>query len=337
MDVRQYWKNKLPVVLLNLFGMLSLTLFLLAGGVGMQSILFIALVWGITVICYLAVLFFLRKRYLDGLLTMAEQLTERYLIAEVMQTPERADDRVFHQLMKLGEKSMLEKIGRVEQERREYREYIEQWIHEAKTPIAAMKLLCENNRSDFTRKLLAELEHMNHYTEQALYYARSEHTQRDYSIREMNLEEVVHNAIADHKYLLRQNAVTVTVDEMDDPVYSDDKWVRFILGQLIDNAVKYRAKQPELHFYAVKRGEYVSLVVADNGVGIAAGDLPRVFDKGFTGSNGRAVYSSTGIGLYLCKRLCDKLGIGLEVASEGEGTKATLSFQIDDFIAEVQK
>lgn len=97
---------------------------------------------------------------------------------EVMAMPERADEQVFYQILKMAEKSMLEKIGEIQSERQEYKEYIEQWIHEVKTPITAMKLICENNRSEFTRELLVEVENINHFTEQALYYARSEHTEK---------------------------------------------------------------------------------------------------------------------------------------------------------------
>lgn len=339
MDGKKYLTNKLPAILINLLGMLFLSVFLMAGGSEGHSILLILTVWILVLGCYLTASYYTRRKYLDRLLAMTEQLEERYLIAEVMDRPERADDMVFMEIMKMAEKSMLERIAGIEKERREYKEYIEQWIHEVKTPIAAMKLLCENNRCDFTRELLVELAHVNHYTEQALYYARSEHTEQDYIIRETDLANVVHGAVADSKYLLRQNGVTVTVGEMNEQVYTDDKWLRFMLNQLIGNAVKYRGEQPVIHFYSVKKGDTVSLMVADNGIGIAGSDLPRIFDKGFTGRNGRNVRSSTGIGLYLCRKLCDKLGMGLEAVSEGvsQGTTVVLSFYINDFVAEVQK
>lgn len=184
---------------------------------------------------------------------MTEQLEERYLLPEIMQVPERADEQVFYQIMKMAEKSMLERIGEVQRERREYKEYIEQWIHEVKTPITAMKLLCENNRSPFSREVLAELENINQYTEQALYYARSEHAEKDYSVREVNLCDVVHSAIADNKYLLRQSNMSIQIDDIETKVYTDEKWVRFILNQIIGNAIKYHAEQPILHFVATKR------------------------------------------------------------------------------------
>ena len=236
----------------------------------------------------------------------------------------------------MAEKSMLERIGEVQRERREYKEYIEQWIHEVKTPITAMKLLCENNRSPFSREVLAELENINQYTEQALYYARSEHAEKDYSVREVNLCDVVHSAIADNKYLLRQSNMSIQIDDIETKVYTDEKWVRFILNQIIGNAIKYHAEQPILHFGATKTNDKIVLSISDNGIGIPKSDLPRIFEKGFTGQNGRTGKNSTGIGLYLCKRLCDKLGIGLTAYSENRGTTISLIFQMNDFIIGVQ-
>ena len=336
MNGKQYFKNQLPVILINLLGMLALALFLIASGNGIQTVLFILVVWLIVLASCLLLFYFSRKKYLNKLLDMTEQLKERYLLPEIMQEPERADEQVFYQIMKMAEKSMLERIGEVQRERKEYKEYIEQWIHEVKTPITAIKLICENNRCSFTRELMAELENINRFTEQALYYARSEHTEKDYSVREINLSDVVHGAIADNKYLLRQNNVAVTVEDVEYSIYSDDKWLRFILDQLISNAVKYRADQPALHFFAVKENDSIILSVEDNGIGIPQSDLPRIFEKGFTGQNGRMIRSSTGIGLYLCRRLCDKLGIGISASSEGKGTAISLSFRINDFVAGVQ-
>lgn len=337
MSGKLYVKNHLPLILLNLLGALALSLFLLATGNAIQTVLFIFITWMLVLILCLTICYLSRKKRLDKLLEMAGQLKERYLIPEVMQEPDRAEEQVFYQLLKMSEKSMLERIGEVERERGEYRAYIEQWVHEVKTPITALKLLCENNRSPFSRDVLAELENINRYTEQALYYARSEHTEKDYSIQEMNLADVVHGAIADNKYLLRQCDMAITVDDLEPVVYADDKWVRFILNQIISNAVKYRPPQhPALRIFTERSGDQVLLSIADNGIGIPESDLPRIFEKGFTGQNGRTIHSSTGIGLYLCKRLCDKLGIGLAASSSDKGTTITLSFHINDFITGVQ-
>ena len=336
MNSKRYWKNRLPFLLTNLVCMAALTVFLLVCGNSASAVVLILIVWALILLMGLVLTYWKRKRQMKKLLDMAKQLSERYLISEVMELPEQAEDQVYYQILKMAGKSMLEQIGEVERERLEYKEYIEQWIHEIKTPITAMKLLCENHRTNWTKELLLELEKTNRFTEQALYYARSEHTEKDYSVREISLSGVVHSAIADNKYLLRQNNVMITVDEMEHKVYTDDKWVRFILDQIISNAVKYCTDQPTLHFFTVKKNDKIVLSIEDNGIGIPQSDLPRIFEKGFTGQNGRTIHSSTGIGLYLCKRLCDKLGIEISACSQGKGTTISLSFHINDFIIGVQ-
>lgn len=332
-----YWKQQVPLLLLHFLCMIALTLFLRVNGNRFDSIIFILAVWLVVLVGYLWKSYRDRRSNLDKLLALAEQLEERYLIAEVMKRPERADDKVYYQILKMAGKSMLEQIGAVKRERTEYKDYIEQWVHEIKTPITAMKLLCENDRSDLAKKLLVEIEKTNRFTEQALYYARIEHTEKDYSIREIRLFDAVHQAIAENKYMLLQNGVNIEPQETDDTVYSDEKWICFILNQLIVNSVKYRGPQPKIKFYTVRQRNNVVLCVQDNGIGIDASDLPRIFEKGFTGKNGRnASQDATGIGLYLCKRLCDKLDIGLFADSAGQGTTIRLSFHINDFIHQVQ-
>ncbi len=336
MNRRRYWKNRIPFLLTNLICMVALTVFLLVCGNSISTVLLILSVWTLILLAGLFLTYWQRDRQMRQLLDMAGQLSERYLISEVMELPAQAEDQVYYRLLKMAGKSMLEQIGEIRRERQEYKEYIEQWIHEIKTPITAMKLLCENHRTDWTKELLMELEKTNRFTEQALYYARSEHTEKDYSVRKMALIQVVHQAIADNKYLLLQSGMHLEVEEIQDTVYSDDKWVRFILNQLIANAVKYRTGQPILRFSTHRQQDQVVLVVEDNGIGISATDLPRIFEKGFTGQNGRNVQQSTGIGLYLCKRLCEKLGIGITAESSENGASISLAFHINCLIYEVQ-
>ena len=335
MNSKLYWKQHFPLLGLNFLCMIALACFLRINGNSPDSIILILLIWFLILIGCLLRSYFLRKAQMNKLLELAEQLEERYLISEVMEKPDRADDQIYYRILRMAGKSMLEQVSAVERERTEYKEYIEQWVHEVKTPITAMKLICENHRSGITNELLIELERTNYYTRQALYYARSEHTEKDYSVREIRLFDAVHQAIADNKYLLLQYNVNIELNENETKVYSDEKWVCFILGQLIVNAVKYRSEHPILRFYTEKNknNSEIILCVEDNGIGISECDLPRIFDKGFTGENGRnAAQNATGIGLYLCKRLCDKLGIGIAAASSDMRTVLQLSFPINDFI-----
>lgn len=336
MNGKQYWKDKIPLFVINIVCMVLLSVFLFFVGNNVDSIAVILIIWTMLLAGILTFTYHQRKRRLNRLVKMAEGLEEKYLLSEMLPEPEHAEEQVYFQLLKMASKSMLEQIGTVARERQEYREYIEQWIHEIKTPITAMKLLCENHKEPFTRELMRELEKTNRFTEQALYYARSEYTEKDYSVQEIRLFDVVHQAIADNKYLLLQNQVALETEESELTVYSDDKWLRFILDQLIVNAVKYSREHPVLHFYTKVQGDQIFLFAEDHGIGICANDLPRIFEKGFTGQNGRIQQNATGIGLYLCKRLCDKLGIGIAAQSGETGTTMILSFQINHFIHQVQ-
>lgn len=213
MNGKQYWKDKIPLFIINIVCMVLLSVFLLFVGNNVDSIAVILIIWTMLLAGVLTFTYHQRKRRLNKLVKMAEGLEEKYLLSEMLPEPEHAEEQVYFQLLKMASKSMLEQIGTVARERREYREYIEQWIHEIKTPITAMKLLCENHKEPFTREMMRELEKTNRFTEQALYYARSEYTEKDYSVQEIRLFDVVHQAIADNKYLLLQNQVALETEE----------------------------------------------------------------------------------------------------------------------------
>lgn len=138
---------------------------------------------------------------------------------------------------------------------------------------------------------------------------------------------MVHKALAENKQLLLRQQVQIQVEDSGLTAFTDEKWLVFILSQLIQNAVKYRGDEPVIAFAAEQTTDTVLLTITDNGVGISANELPRIFEKGFTGTNGRQEKHSTGMGLYLCKKLCDRLGMGISAASaEGEGTTFSLIF-----------
>jgi len=216
----------------------------------------------------------------------------------------------------------------------EYREYVEAWVHEVKTPIAAARIIADCNPGQASSSIARELGRIDGYVDQALYFARSSTLDRDYVIRNVRLNDVVTDAVKAHARSLIDGSVRVEVKGLDVPVYADAKWIGFVLGQLIENAVKYRSPAPRLLFSAQVRNrgcasECVDLAVEDNGLGVPAEDLPRVFDKGFVGQNGRleGQKKSTGLGLYLVKRLCDKMGVGVCMESEqGSYTRVKLTF-----------
>ena len=163
--------------------------------------------------------------------------------------------------------------------------------------------------------------------ERALFYARAESPERDCVICQTGLSELVTQAVGNHRTLLIQSGVRVETEGLERSVYTDEKWAVFILGQLLQNAARYRSEDPVIIISVRLLGKQAQLTVSDNGIGIPAHELPRVFDRGFTGSNGRVRGGSTGMGLYLCKKLAGFLELGLDISSEeGKGTTVTLTF-----------
>ena len=210
---------------------------------------------------------------------------------------------------------------------REYREYVERWVHEIKAPITAARLVCRELDGETRRKLTAELAQIEAHIERALFYARADSPEQDCLFRQIDLEKIVSQAIENHRSLLIQSGIRVETEGLHHTVYTDEKWVIFILGQLLQNAARYRGAEPVITLFTRPLGKQIQLVIQDNGIGIPAHELPRVFDRGFTGSNGRARGGSTGMGLYLCRKLAGSLALGLDLTSEkGNGTAVTLTF-----------
>lgn len=271
---------------------------------------------------------FLRQRArLRELASILEGLDQKYLFAECVPTPRNLYERRLFDLTRRAGRAMTGAVSDARAAQREYREYVEGWVHEIKTPITAARLICQKLDGDTRRRLICELDQVQAHVERALFYARAESPERDCVIRQTQLSQLVAQAVGEHRALLIQSGVRVETDGLDRSVYTDGKWAAFILGQLLQNAARYRGPEPVVTISARPLGRQVQLTVADNGLGIPAQELPRVFDRGFTGSNGRARGGSTGIGLYLCKKLAVFLELGLEVTSEeGRGTTVTLTF-----------
>lgn len=262
------------------------------------------------------------------------ELGDKYLISEIIESPEFIEGKILKQTLEDAGKSMLENVNKYKHLTEDYKEYIELWIHEIKTPIAASKMVIENNKTEVTKSIEEELDKIENYTEQALFYARSTTVEKDYVITKSNLKEIVKLSILKNKSSLLGFKVNIDLHDLDKTVYTDSKWIVFIINQIIQNSIKYSKKDNrKIEIYAKTKNEKVILYIKDNGIGIKKGEITRVFEKGFTGTNGRLQNKkSTGIGLYLCKKLCDKLGIGIELNSEkDEGTEVRIIFPKNSF------
>ncbi len=335
MDFKLFFKEKAITILLLLFGIITIEIFLMAYNVGMFIKIYIPLIiMGLYVIS-ISIEYFKRKRFYDNLLNMLEELDEKYLITEIIKTPNFLEGKIFKNALEQIDKSMLENVNKYKYMTEDYKEYIELWIHEIKIPIATSKMVIENNKNAITKSIDEELDKVENYIEQALFYARSNTVEKDYYIRKVVLKEIVNESIKKNKSSLIQEKISIDIHDLDIEVNTDNKWIVFILNQIIQNSIKYRKKENSvIEIYANQGKENVILYIKDNGIGIKQGEITRVFEKGFTGTNGRlSNKKSTGIGLYLCKKLCNKLGIGIELNSvQNEGTEVKLVFPKDSYI-----
>ncbi len=275
-----------------------------------------------------------QRRCLRHLRDVMDALDQKYLFAEITDIPKSELERAYFKLMKTALKAMTDEVSQSNRLNLEYREFIEQWIHEMKVPITGIQLLCENNKSSVTRKILTQTEMISQGVERALFYARLGSVEKDYLIAEVPLKECVLAVLAQNRQFLIQNNACIHTEMLSGTVYSDRKWLQFILNQIIINSVKYQGDQPPvIDVTSQEQENYITMSVIDNGIGIRESELGRVFDKGFVGSNGRSEKNSTGMGLYLCDQLCARLGIKMEIKSrEGEYTTVLLHFPKSEFL-----
>ncbi len=335
MNFKLFLKEKAITILLLLFGIITIEIFLMAYNVGMFIKIYIPLIIMGLYVVSIAIEYFKKKKFYDNLSNMLEELEEEYLITEIINTPDFLEGKILKNTIETIDKSMLENVNKYKYMTEDYKEYIELWIHEIKIPIATSKMVIENNKNAITKSIDEELDKVENYIEQALFYARSNTVEKDYYIRKVVLKEIVNESIKKNKSSLIQEKISIDIHDLDIEVNTDNKWIVFILNQIIQNSIKYRKKENSvIEIYANQGKENVILYIKDNGIGIKQGEITRVFEKGFTGTNGRlSNKKSTGIGLYLCKKLCNKLGIGIELNSvQNEGTEVKLVFPKDSYI-----
>lgn len=334
MRLIEYMKDKSLTIILQIFCMLILFGFLRATGYPVDFRVMIGICWLIVDMIFFGMDFWRRRNYFLEMSRILEQMDQRYLLGELMPDSPGLEDRLYRDMIRISNKSVIERIHAIEREQKEYREFIESWVHEIKAPITGISLICENHKDELTRRIGLENRKIENCVDMALYYARADEVYKDYMIRKMDLDGIVLAVLLGNKYYLIQNNVQAEV-HCAHYVYTDKKWISFILNQLILNSVKYKKGDREkLLIYSEKHEKAVWLSVEDDGAGIKKEDLPRVFEKGFTGSNGRQNRRATGMGLYLCKELCRKLGIELSIFSdEGKGTKVILKFPVGKYYA----
>ena len=331
MNLRDFIRERIVFIIINSLILLFTAILLMVLKVDSFAILFIVIINGAGILTYHIFDYLRKKQYYDEIKENMESLDKKYLISEVIEEGTFTESKLIYDVICKSNKAMNDEIGEFKRGINDYREYIELWVHEIKTPIATCKLLIENNESPLTESIGEEVCKLENYIDQALFYTRSNTIEKDYIIKEMSLSSCVNKVLNNNADALIKKRVKISLGDLEKIVYSDSKWIEFILGQIISNSIKYMNKEhKELKIYCSENSKYVILNIEDNGAGISEKDISRVFHKGFTGENGRKFGKSTGIGLYLCKKLCKKLGLDITLISEeGKFTRVSIIFSIN--------
>ncbi|EMF0098810.1 sensor histidine kinase [Enterococcus hirae] len=297
---------------------------------------YLALIQAVFLFFYLLVRYLSKRHWLEKLADLKQiSPLQSYLSGGHTEEEKLVEDYI-NQLIREHQEVMQEAISN----QQDQKDYIDSWVHEIKVPLAASELLVRSIEFDIDDQkytlLENELAKIDEYVEQVLYYARLDSFSRDYLIQEYELKSIIQPVIRSQaNYFIQKNLRYEIIGE-DQRVLTDAKWVAFIFKQILSNAIKYTPDHREIIISIEKNQQGISLAIKDSGIGIPKEDLSRIFDKGFTGSNGRLSKThSTGLGLYLAKSLAEKLGIQLLAESiVGEGTTMTLFFPILNFYNE---
>lgn len=248
---------------------------------------------------------------------------EHNIQVELQKLPDSAGEAetLYQTLLRELDDARRQAASNVDQRYRDTVDYFTMWVHQIKTPIAAMRLMLRDDERD--RELRAELFRIEQYVELVLSYLRLDSESSDYVIKEYELGPILRQAVRKYAPLFIRGRVALELRESELRVLTDEKWLQLVIEQVLSNAVKYA---PGGRVTVYTRGQ--SLMIEDDGVGILPEDLPRIFDKGFTGCNGRMDKRATGIGLYLCRKICGRLGHTIAVSSRpGEGTRVTIGLE----------
>ncbi len=317
MKIGAYFKDNLYKLLVFIVCYVFNLLIFFAFKVEKQVIISSTFLYVISFLLVLFIPYFRKKKFYDNLLANIESLDKSYLVLETLSKPEFYEGELLYQALYEINKSMNENVRLIEEHLEDFKEYIEMWIHEVKIPLSTLVLISNNHKEQFDKKIKLQLKRLEDYIEQVLYYVRSENAEKDYLIKEVNLADVIKNVGLKNMAYLLENKIDYIVENAQYKVLTDSKWLEFILGQIVNNSIKYKRNidNSYIKIYVKKTQEKTTLVIEDNGIGIKESDLKQVFDKSFTGENGRNGSSSTGMGLFIAKNMCKKLGHKIEIES----------------------
>ena len=253
---------------------------------------------------------------------------EKNILNDLEDLPKSLDIRIdyYHKIIEKLYEELESETQKNKQKNTDMVDYYSMWVHQIKTPIAAMNFLLDNEEVD-QKNLQQELFKIERYVEMVLTYIRLDSISSDYVITKIDLDEVVKDSVKKYATIFINKKIKLNYVSHETMVISDKKWLSFAFEQILGNSVKYTSNGGEITIETYEN----KLVIEDNGMGIKEEDLPRIFEKGFTGFNGRYEKKSSGLGLYLCKKTLDKLGHHIEISSTiGKGTRVEITFPKED-------
>lgn len=315
--LREHWENALAFLLILL---VYVTVYLL-WHMPLEPALYAALLCAVPAVLLAARDF---RRFLGRDAALREQMASVGISLERLPEAQGRIERDYQELLTalLAEKNAL--ASQAERSYEEMMDYYTLWVHQIKTPIAAMHLLLQADGTADKRELSQELFQIEQYAEMVLQFLRLKDMSSDLSLTECRLDGVIRQAVKKYAPVFIRRRIALRWEAEETAVLTDEKWLVFVLEQLLSNALKYTPEGGTVSLY-MERGTAGRLVIEDTGLGIQSEDLPRLFEKGFTGFNGRLDKRATGLGLYLVKRVLDKLGHGVTLSSApGRGTRVCL-------------
>ena len=321
MKLIDYLRSKAVTLCFLAIGALMLAVFMMVAEGPVVLLLFAEAFLLLCVSVWLVCGFLFDRRRIQKLERIRDQLDQKYLLGELLPAPANALEREYFEIMKTVSRSAIGIVEHALRAKEEYCEYVESWIHEIKTPLTACSLILANGGDP--RKLKQELKRADNLTESILYYARMRQPEKDRQIRKLHVGPIMDEAVRSQMELLISSRIRVEV-QGDFIAYCDGKSLEFILKQLLINCAKYCPG-----CLVCLRAQNRSIIIEDNGPGIAPHEIRRITERGFTGECGRRLGSSTGMGLYIVSQLCEQLNIALAVESEqGAYTRMILTFSI---------
>ena len=246
MRFKNYFKDNIITLLLIVFVVATIEVFLMIYDVSMWIRIYIPISILLAYIVGIMTSYYKRKNFYSKIFNTLDELDKKYLISEMIGNPEFLDGKMLKRILEDASKSMTEHVNEFKFLMEDYKEYIELWIHEIKIPIATSKMIIENNKNDVTKSIDEELDKIDDYTEQALFYARSNAVEKDYIIKKTNLEKIVNTVIMKNKNEFIQEKIQLNIHNTDVEVETDSKWVIFILNQIIHNSIKYKKQDENL-------------------------------------------------------------------------------------------